>query len=1035
MTKIVDNSKEKLSTTLNNVLEDAGEIAIASAYFNVNGYGALRSALKNKTLKFLLGREPTESIKWEDEIIRELEENEDEKRYFELLQEAIGYFESEKVGIRSLAGPFFHGKAYIGAHPALDEVKRGVGVVGSSNFTRGGLVTNRELNMLNTDREVVQELVNWFQDAWSHSVDYKEQFLSSLNNYVTTRSPYEVVAKALYETYKHVLDASVESQKVLQTLMPHQKLSFRDALFILDRYKGVLIADATGLGKSRIMLNLALNATREGRKCLLIAPKSVLDTTWKQEFAATHYSLDQTVSTEMLSRNPDLLNEDRYSDAGFVMVDEAHDFKRPSTNRYVALRDLLLKTNAQIALATATPVNNSLMDLYSLLSLYLPEDSITDLYQQTLKGFFTASQKRWLSRESIDMEKVLERFIVRHSRRLAVALGEGKLSFPERVLDTDPRTKYDAEVDYELIDKKLEALNFAFYDMAIDRLGKELRMPDGTSLPPSLAGEKKANLKKLVKTIVVIGIFKRLESSLQAFRSTMQSLSDYMENAIRYAEDKGYFVPRSMRDEPIFDFDEELPSPEELFSNPKYAAMKEKCELAPVEAHEFTEKCKEDMRAIREMLAAIPGKDEKFTSFQSRLKDIIAQISRSGSNGVIIFTQFETTADYLYERLLSMKTGVPVLLVTGSRCVGSSPHREKWEVIEEFQKSGGLLVSTDVLSEGQNLQNAQFVVNYDFPWNPVVLIQRIGRVDRMGSKHKNVYVSNILPLNGNPDDPKTLEHFLRLMDKLYSKLDAIRETIGLDASTLGEEAKPKDFGVQLALAKGDMSAIDAIAREIEQFTTDPIDTLAKIIQDKSIEWLQAIPDGIGAFKKGERDGIFILFHDGSNYHWRLKYYDGEKESIDSTSEIVAALMKGEVDNHGEKIEYGVLLDRMKEMKNSLKKELSQRIESEKTLGGTPVSATAVIKKIYDTLAHIEPDGESLAVRFRETSNNQAMVSALQLAIKEGRLEEKARELLSHTVSANSSPDAADTEVRLKRICWCWIQPSESIKADVPDERR
>jgi hypothetical protein len=746
--------------------------------------------------------------------------------------------------------------------------------------------------------------------------------------------------------------------------------------------------------------------------------------------AAIHFTVDLTISTEMLSRNPEMLNEDKYLDVGFIMVDEAHDFKRASTNRYIALRDLLLKTNAQIVLATATPVNNSLMDLYSLLSLYLPEDSITDLYQQTLKGFFAANQKRWLRREPIEMEKVLERFIVRHSRRLAVALGEGKLSFPERVLDTDPRTKYEANVDYEFIDEKLDALNFVFYDMAIDRLGKELRMPDGTPLPSSLAVEKRAGLKKLVKTIVIIGIFKRLESSLQAFRATMQSLLDYMENTIKYAEDRGYFVPRSMRDEPIFDFDEELPTPEELFANPKYAAMKEKCRLTPSEAHEFAERCKEDMKTIREIFSAIPGKDEKFSSFCSRLEDIIAQISGSRGNGAIIFTQFETTAEYLYERILSMKTGLPVMLVTGNRCVGTSPHMEKWEVIEEFQKSGGLLVSTDVLSEGQNLQNAQYVVNYDFPWNPVVLIQRIGRVDRMGSKHSKVYVSNMLPLNGNPDDPKTLEHFLRLMDKLYLKLDAIRETIGLDASTLGEEARPKDFGVQLALAKDDMSAIDAITREIEQFTSDPIDTLAKIIQDKSIEWLQAIPDGIGAFKKGERDGLFILFHDGSNYHWRLKYYDGGRESIDSVNEIVAALMKGEVDNHGEKIEYGMLLDRMKEMKSSLRRELEERKVRERIIGGTPVRPTETIRKIYDAVANIEPDGENLAARFREASNNQAMVNALQQAMKEGRLEERARELLSHVIPANSGPEGMDKEVKLKRICWCWIQPSNLHATEV-----
>src|SRR3990172_6799419 len=119
-----------------------------------------------------------------------------------------------------------------------------------------------------------------------------------------------------------------------------------------------------------------------------------------------------------------------------------------------------------------------------------------------------------------------------------------------------------------------------------------------------------------------------------------------------------------------------------------------------------------------------------------------------------------------------------VQLATGDvcfnkKCVGSS----KTEVIRDFQRSGGILVSTDVLSEGQNLQNAQYIVNYDFPWNPVVLIQRVGRVDRMGSSHDEVFLINVLPRHGDPEDPSSLEHFIGLMKKLYIRLEAIRETI------------------------------------------------------------------------------------------------------------------------------------------------------------------------------------------------------------------------------------------------------------------
>ncbi|MEM3490365.1 MAG: helicase-related protein, partial [Nitrososphaerota archaeon] len=799
MTKIIDNSKEKLASVLAQEFTDMSEIAIASAYFNINGYGALKDALKDKPLLFLLGREPTESIKWEEEVLVELEEKEDDMQYFQLLQDAIKYFEDNNRKVRMLRGPFFHGKAFIGAHPSLKSVRRGVGSVGSSNFTYGGLVQNRELNMLNSDKQVVEDLIGWFYEQWENSVDFKNEFLSFLKNYVTTRSPYEVVAKALYETYKSSIEADEEAQQ-LKTLYPHQILSYRDASLKLQKYNGVLIADATGLGKSRTALRLALDAIKDGKKVLLIAPKSILDTTWDDEMEKTNISV-KTVSSEKLSSNPDSVAK-QYEDRDFIIVDEAHYFRHPSTNRYNALRDLIIKNKAQVVLASATPVNTSLMDLYFLFSLYLNEDSIFDLYGQTLRGYFTANQKRWLQNQPIDMEPLLERFLVRHSRELAKALDkDGRIRFPKRALDNDPRNKYTTNIDYQKIDEILSKMNFAFYDLSVERLG-ELRLPDGTPISQAVAAEKREFLKKLVKTIIVINIFKRLESSIEAFRATISSLDDYMDRAMRYANEKGYFMPPALKGEPISIFDEEMPTPDELFSKPKYATIKERCRLTPEEARDFVTKCEEDRKTVKELLGAIPSRDKKYESFESRISDIAKQIT--SNNGLIVFSQYTTTAKYLYERLRAAKLGLPVRLVTGTVCYDEDgKSSNKTEVVRKFQRSGGILVSTDVLSEGQNLQNAQYVVNYDFPWNPVVLIQRAGRVDRMGSTHDEVFLINVLPKNGDPNDPSSLEHFIRLMGKLYSRLEAIRETIGLDSSTLGEEAAPKDFGIQEALARND----------------------------------------------------------------------------------------------------------------------------------------------------------------------------------------------------------------------------------------
>jgi len=467
-----------------------------------------------------------------------------------------------------------------------------------------------------------------------------------------------------------------------------------------------------------------------------------------------------------------------------------------------------------------------------------------------------------------------------------------------------------------------------------------------------------------------------------------------------------------------------LPDEDAFFSKPKFSHLKEKCKLSHEEAEDFANKCAEDMETVNKLLQLVPEDDEKFKAFFERISEISPHFMDSvQNNGLIVFSQYAATARYLYENLRKSGLTHTVRLVTGEACYDERGNSvDKVDAVKAFQRTGGILVSTDVLSEGQNLQNAQYVVNYDFPWNPVVLTQRVGRVDRMRSLHEKIFLINILPRNGDPDDPRSLEHFLRLMKKLYARLEAIRETIGLDASTLGEQAAPKDFGLQEALARNDVKVLEILNKQLEQFTSDPKDTLAKMINDKGLEWIKELPTGIGAYKHGSRDGLFILFSDSNDYYWRLKYFDGKKELVTSPKEIVDAIMEGEVQNSGEVIKYGILIERMKRLKHDLRKELEDRLRRDSTLQGVPPRATRAIREIYNELAiSQEPDGETLAVLFREMAGRQGVVNALQQARREGRLIQKARELLKKQ-NAREDPNKPESEKKLTRVCWCWIQP-------------
>lgn len=1007
MSRIIDNEKEKMYEILNKELPTADELAFASAYFNIKGFGLIKEPIKDKPLKFLVGRPQDESISFEEQIVRELEENEDDPEYYNLMTDAVEYFSDANRSIRKKNGPFFHGKAYIGVSPTLkDPIKGGVGIVGSSNFTYAGLKTNSELNVINTDRELLKDISKWFLDKWNNAEDYKEEFLSFLKNYTVTHTPYEVVAKALYENYKNDLE---QSEKVkIMGLKKFQIVSLLEAKRILSSYNGVVIADSTGLGKTRTMLALAHEARKDGKKVLLIAPKSVLKTTWEREMETVDTNID-TINSENVSANPDdFLEKYKRKRSSFILVDEAHYFKSSSSNRYKALRDLILNNNAQVVLATATPVNNSLMDLYNLIALFAADDSIQDLTSTTLKGYFSSNQRMLIERKSFEMSQVLERFVVRHSRRFAQAV-EPDLSFPKRNIDKDENNLYKSEIPYDDLYYKLRRVHFATYDLSVDRFSS-LRLPTGEAISQFAEQAKKEKLKDLVKTIVILNMFKRLESSIVAFKDTVNSIVDYMKKAKDFAEKSGYFLPRSASDDPLFEFDEEIP--EDIFGNNKYKGLKEKCVLKPEEKEWFVKSCNEDIALLDEIISELPKKDTKIDAILIRLKKIIPGLKEP--NGIVIFTQYTATAMDLFNAV--KKTDIRAYLTTGSKCIDArGKESNTTEIVEDFQEHGGIIVSTDVLSEGQNLQNAQYVVNYDFPWNPVVLIQRVGRIDRMGSKHDKVYLINIMLENSNENDENSLEHFIGLMGKLYEKITGIKATVGIDSPVLGEDADPKDFGkTQKLISEGRSDILEVLEKEMEQFTNDPKDRLMEIIDQKGEEWIKNIPRGIGALKKHDKSGLFSLFNDGEKFYWRLKI-DGENSLISDPSQIISILMKDSaMDTSGQKIEYGQLVGKLRDLKDrvgeSIMKE-SQRRKSSSTIPGL----TKQGKTVYENLIQFD---EEIALKFRQLASKETLVRSLYESLNDENFFEFAKDIILKRF--NEDAPYGEKQLTLKRVCWCLL---------------
>jgi len=261
------------------------------------------------------------------------------------------------------------------------------------------------------------------------------------------------------------------------------------------------------------------------------------------------------------------------------------------------------------------------------------------------------------------------------------------------------------------------------------------------------------------------------------------------------------------------------------------------------------------------------------------VKKKLLELSKKGQ--IILFTYYEDTLNYIWNQLQNSKEFKKLRI---ERIAGSTSTRERIRVEKELlAKKIDILLSTDVLSEGTNLQSARIVVNYDLHWNPMRMLQRAGRIDRIGSPYKKIFVCNVFPED-------ELENLLNLVYILQTKITTIDEAIGLDQRILGEEIHPKVFGIIRRIRMRDTKILD----ELDEMTFGGGEKFYQPIKDfikrrglEELKRIEKIPYGIySGLKKGNIRGIFFYFKYSDIFHfWYL--YDIENERfITNKSEII-----------------------------------------------------------------------------------------------------------------------------------------------------
>ena len=596
----------------------------------------------------------------------------------------------------------------------------------------------------------------------------------------------------------------------------------------------------------------------------------------------------------------------RYTKHDIILVDESHNFRNSGTNRYINLQKLIGtgKRNKKIALLTATPINNTVYDLYH--QMLLMARNTPTYYREWGIGNLT-SYFQSLDKGNIEITELLMQTMVRRSRLDVIKrqqAGEqiyiaGKeINFPKRQLEN---FTYNFEATYA-------GLYAGFADQ-IDKLN--LAPYNIKSFKHTQNKEDKKEVKRnnalaaLMKSLWL----KRLESSLVAFESSISRQKRYQAEFNSCLQEKKLLTSDKFR--------KIIAAEEEEDEN---ISIKEILDsLDQVDPNEYDidllqAKISDDFHSLNSILqtlksiqdAAAKGleNDLKLVAFKTLLQE------RLHGQKVLVFSYFKDTARYLYEKLNSdhawlESMGNPVIdLITGATSGKQREEKVKRfapkanfskddspeELQEYLDNKIDILICTDVLSEGQNLQDAGNLVNYDLHWNPVRMIQRAGRIDRLGTDFDNLFVYNCFPEEG-------LEKLLGLVKRLQERIATIDREVGLDGSVLGEIISDKSIEELRKLRHADTDKDKAaILEELEQ-AADLISLdemrfpLLEFLNQKSRELIEEIPMGIHSTRKDGINGVFLAFSAKDRSIWHFyPCIDGaivtDRESTDKDAMII-----------------------------------------------------------------------------------------------------------------------------------------------------
>lgn len=943
--EIFDNVSKFLADDLKKTIKPGASLAIAADHFSIFAFAALKKELSSiSRLRFLftaqafIGGEAQKE--WREFYIPRLKREHsicgcdfEIKLRNQLTQKAIARecaawirkkaeFHSNSTA-ESMCG-FFH----------IQNKESEVAYLPVNGFTTGdlGLLRGNSAYTLTTrlEGENSVRILDTFNAIWNDRAkvrDVTAAVLANLENIYRENAPALLYILTLHSLFGDLVAESGdtlpnEATGFKNTVVWNKLYDFqRDAVLgiidKLEKYNGCILADSVGLGKTFTALAVIKYYENRNRSVLVLSPKKIAGNwlTYKANYRNNplledRLRYDVLYHTDLCrpagTTNGLDLAKLIWNNYDLVVIDESHNFRNggqilqngQKENRYLRLLNQVIRTGVKtkVLMLSATPVNNSFLDLRNQLALAYEgaerpwnerlkiKRSISDVFRNAQKAFnawYRQSLERktinsLLSRLDMDFFELLDSVTIARSRKHIEnyynmdELGKFPVRLPPVTL-RPPLTDLPG-INHARISALLDLLNLEVYSPSLYIFPSCANKYAAKNINLSQAGREQG-----LKRLMAINLLKRLESSVHSFRLTQGRIRALLTSAIEivdaYEQNQKRPQLRIIQEEADLDYDDQNI---DLLAHGRSLNV----DLADIDYETWRRQLKADlaiMLELEELVAQVDAsRDAKLQALINLIGKKLKNPVNKGNRKILIFTAFADTAEYLYEQISTyglQKHHLHTGLITGSgpgrttlpnikadmnNILENFAPRAKEREIREDNRDIDILIATDCLSEGQNLQDCDCVINYDIHWNPVRIIQRFGRIDRIGSQNAKIQLVNFWP-------DLTLDEYINLKGRVEARMKAtVLASTGdddlLDAEEKGDLAYRKRQLEQLQESVPDIEDIaggfSILDLGLNEFRLDLLNGI------KRLGDMEAVPHGLCAVVKSEPDAppgvIFVL---------------------------------------------------------------------------------------------------------------------------------------------------------------------------------